>query len=123
MATQTQLFNALVRKHEQTSFKKFSRNLLSNLEYSNGYATNLKDLKDFLEWELNHIYCILKQTDKVVQWHNGYAYFYTKSECLAQIERLKEVIVDMKYKVYTNNEYAFFAINPTKIHSHFVKFN
>jgi hypothetical protein len=121
MATQTQLFNALVRKHEQTSFKSFSRNLLANVEYRTGYY-NPRDLKEFLEWELNHIYCILRQTDKAVQWHHGNRFFYTKSQCLAHIEKLKEVIADMKYKVYTDADHGFFAINPSKVRPHFVKY-
>lgn len=118
MKTQTQRFNALVRKHESTSHKAFSRHLLANVDYKPN------ELKQFIEDELYFWLNIQRQAvTSEVQWHLGNKHYYKLSYCEERIALVKEVIAEMQYKVYTDTNCAFFAINPTKIRPHFIKFN
>jgi hypothetical protein len=118
MKTQAQLFNALVRQHEATSYKPFSRSLLANVEF------NPRDLKQFVIDELYFWVNIRNQAlTSDVQRHLGNSYRYSVAHCDVRIGHIREVIAHMGYKVYTSDYFGFFAINPTKVKSHFIAFN
>ena len=117
MKTQNQLFNALIRKHEETSFKPFSRSLLANCE-------NARELKQFVEDELYFWLHIKKQAESSpMQMFHGERYFFHISHCNQKIEEIKEVISDMKLKVYTDSDgHGFVAVNRAP-KPHFIPFN
>jgi len=118
MKTQAQLFNALVRQHEATSYKPFSRHLLANVEF------NPRELKQFVESELYFWTNVRSQAlTSGVQWHLGNHYHYSVAHCDVRINNVRQVIAHMRYKVYTSDRFSFFAINPTKVQSHFIAFN
>ena len=116
MKTQKQLFDALISKHKNTSTRKFSRDLLSNAE-------NTGELKQFVEDELYFWLNIKRQAESSpIQWHLGNRYFFHISHCNQKIEEIKEVISDMKFKVYTDKYYGFVAVNRAP-KPHFIPFN
>jgi hypothetical protein len=117
MKTQKQLFDALISKHKNTSTRKFSRDLLSNAE-------NTGELKQFVEDELYFWLHIKKQAESSpMQMFHGERYFFHISHCNQKIEEIKEVISDMKFKVYTDSDgHGFVAVNRAP-KPHFIPFN
>lgn len=116
MKTQKQLFDALISKHKNTTFKSFSRSLLENAE-------NPGELKKFIEDELYFWLHIKKQAESSpMQMFHGERYFYHIADCNLRVEQIKEVISDMKFKVYTDKYYGFVAVN-REPKPHFIPFN
>jgi hypothetical protein len=90
--------------------------LLSNAE-------NTGELKQFVEDELYFWLHIKKQAESSpMQMFHGERYFFHISHCNQKIEEIKEVISDMKLKVYTDKYYGFVAVN-REPKPHFIPFN
>ena len=96
----------------------FSRSLLANVEYKP------RELKEFVKDELYFWVNLQSQAlTSDVQRHLGKSYHYSLTYCDNRIEHLREIIADMKYKVYTCEGNGFFCINPSKVRPHFIAFN
>jgi len=67
-------------------------------------ATNARELKQLVEWELNKYVCIKAQIriGKIFQWYLGDCFQYRSLLVNSRLEALMSIAQYMGYKVYTD---------------------